>query len=405
MTNEDENERIEEFGRRIDAIRARVEAAVGPADLAHVEKMRAISRGLEITGRTLIHVSLDPVTWSVGVGALWLHKQLEATEIGHTALHGAFDKIEGAPEDLQSRTFHWRVPIDEESWRHGHNVKHHQYTNIMGRDPDLEFGPIRLSDEVPHERHHYWQAATSLLAASHFAFGMNTHFTGLEDVARGKVVDKAAKQDAWRRSLRKWVPYYAKELVFFPAIAGPMFWKVLLGNYVTELMRDLYSAATIFCGHIGDDVAAYPEGTKAGGRGRWYKMQVEGANNFEVPYVLSLLCGALDRQIEHHLFPKFPTNRIREIAPEVKQACIDCGVEYKTDTWPRTLAKVAKRIWQLSFPTDKDRARKAQATAQATTRSSTAQGMQSQGGEPGSAVMPMSARSPLASALPQRAQS
>src|SRR5262245_50446699 len=125
MTNDDENERIEEFGRRIDAIRARVEAAIGAEDLAHVEKMRAISRAMEIAGRTLIHVSMDPLTWSVGVGALWLHKQLEATEIGHTALHGAYDRIEGAPPELHSRNFHWKVPIDEDSWRHGHNVKHH----------------------------------------------------------------------------------------------------------------------------------------------------------------------------------------------------------------------------------------------------------------------------------------
>jgi len=52
--------------------------------------------------------------FTVGVLALWLHKQLQATEIGHTALHGAYDKLEGG-DAFRSRTFRWDVPIDEES--------------------------------------------------------------------------------------------------------------------------------------------------------------------------------------------------------------------------------------------------------------------------------------------------
>ena len=50
---------------------------------------------MEVVGRVLIHVSLEPVTFFAGVGALWLHKQLQATEIGHTALHGAWDGLPG----------------------------------------------------------------------------------------------------------------------------------------------------------------------------------------------------------------------------------------------------------------------------------------------------------------------
>ena len=71
------------------------------------------------------------------------------------------------------------------------------------------------------------------------------------------------------------MPYYLKNYVFFPLLAGPFFWKVLLGNWLAETMRDVYSAATIYCGHVGDDVASYPEGTRAHGRGEWYAMQIE----------------------------------------------------------------------------------------------------------------------------------
>ena len=65
-------------------------------------------------------------------------------------------------------------------------------------------------------------------------------------------------------------------------------------------------------------------------------MQIEATTDFEVSWPLSILCGALDRQIEHHLFPRLPPQRLREIAPEVKAICTKYGVDYRTGTWGRT---------------------------------------------------------------------
>jgi NADPH-dependent stearoyl-CoA 9-desaturase len=352
-------ERLQRFGQAIDAIRARVEAEVGPEDVAHIRRVDRFSRVMEVVGRVLLHVSVEPLAFGAGVGALWLHKQLQATEVGHTALHGAYDKLDGA-ERYRSATFSWDVPIDEESWKHGHNVKHHQYTNIAGRDPDIHFGPARLTEHTPRKPLHRFQHLFMVgLLAPNFTFLMNWHFTGVNDVFFGNgrpeefdiLRDRSAEsvKEAAHRALRKYVPYYFKNYVFFPLLAGPMFWKVLLGNWMAETMRDLYSAATIYCGHVGPEVAAYDEGTKAHGRGEWYAMQVESTNDFEVSLPVSILCGGLDRQIEHHLFPRLPPNRLREIAPEVRAACEEHGVAYRTDTWGRTLAKALGYVRTLGM--------------------------------------------------------
>jgi linoleoyl-CoA desaturase len=193
--------------------------------------------------------------------------------------------------------------------------------------------------------------------APNFAFLMNTHFTGLNDVFYDNGLEQkldvlpdrspASKRLAWKRSLRKYVPYYLYNYVLFPVLAGPFFWKVLLGNWLAEVMRDLYSAATIYCGHVGDDVQSFPVGTKATSRGHWYAMQIAATNNFEVSRPISILCGGLDRQIEHHLFPTLPPERLREIAPEVRAICEKYGVEYKTDTWGRTLKKALVHVARL----------------------------------------------------------
>src|SRR5258706_6749090 len=112
-----ESERMKRFGAALDAIKARVEASLGKVDADHIKRVRRFSTAMEVTGRLLIHFSPEPVSFLAGVTALWLHQQLEATEVGHTALHGAYDKIPGA-EKFKSEGFHWDIPIDEESWKY-----------------------------------------------------------------------------------------------------------------------------------------------------------------------------------------------------------------------------------------------------------------------------------------------
>jgi linoleoyl-CoA desaturase len=349
---------LDELAMRLDALRARVEADVGDRDVVYMRRVRRTSTALEVVGRTLIHIGVDPITLGGGVIALWAHKQLEAIEIGHSVLHGAFDRLRGA-DDLRSTTFRWRFPVDEESWRHAHNVRHHQYTNIAGRDPDIHFGQVRLNSHTPHRRIHYVQVPMMLAHFAHFGFAMNLHVTGVIDAVAGNGRPErfdflpddapATRRAAYRRALRKFVPYYGRELLLFPALAGPFWWKVLIANIASEVMRDAYTAATVVCGHVGDGVADFPAGTRAGERGRWYRMQIEAAQNFAVRWPISVLCGALDLQIEHHLFPKLPPNRLREIADEVRRACEAAGVRYRCASWPRTLSDVARRLWQLSF--------------------------------------------------------
>ncbi|HEY8073476.1 MAG TPA: fatty acid desaturase, partial [Labilithrix sp.] len=62
----------------------------------------------------------------------------------------------------------------------------------------------------------------------------------------------------------------------------------------------------------------------------------------------SILCGGLDRQIEHHLFPKLAPERLREVAPAVRAACDAHGVRYRTGSWASTLRKALRRIADLS---------------------------------------------------------
>src|ERR1700712_1254123 len=300
---------------------------------------------MELLGRGLIHISLAPRTFGIGVSALWLHKALELMEIGHPALHGAFDGLPDAKK-FSADAFKWKSPVDEAAWKASHNLRHHQFTNIAGKDPDLNFGQLRLSANVPHEVAHALQPLSNIITAFGFGLALNLQVTGMLDLHFKFTDDLEVLPDrkpetvraAHRAFLKKTLGYYSKEYLFFPLLAGPFAAKVFAGNLISEVLRDLFAAAIIYCGHVGS--TDFPRGTEAKNRGQWYAMQVEGSRDVEVPLWVSILTGGLDRQIEHHLFPRMPPNRLREIAPRVKAICEEHGVHYRTDSWPKTLKSV-----------------------------------------------------------------
>jgi NADPH-dependent stearoyl-CoA 9-desaturase len=345
-----EDERIAAFGRAIEELRREIEPQLGEQDAQHIQRIGKLSSRLEVLGRSLLQISFEPVSFTLGTAALWAHKTLELMEIGHMAMHGAYDDVDGG-ERYKSKDFYWKAPIDEASWKLHHNIRHHQHTNIAGKDPDLDFGALRLSPRIAFKPGHLLQPVTNMLSWLGFTTAINLHVTGMLDVYLGS--DNAEHERtpaeiraAQRTFVSKWLRYYGKEYAFFPLLAGPFFAKVLLGNILSEVGRDFYAGAIIYCGHVGaSDFAA---GTEPASRAHWYAMQVEAARDVEVPEFVSILCGALDLQIEHHLFPRLPPNRLREIAPRVREICAAHGVKYRSDSWPRTLRSVLGELRRLS---------------------------------------------------------
>jgi linoleoyl-CoA desaturase len=243
---------------------------------------------------------------------------------------------------------------------------HHQYTNIVGKDPDLSYGLMRASEQVPWMPYHLIQLAQFFWTAPLFLWIIGTYATGVVDVIhadRGKEYAKILPNkepktilSAFTKTVKKMLPYSVYNFVFWPALAGPMWWKVLAGNLTADVARNIYTAATIYAGHFGDDLEYYDADFKANGRGEWYKSQVEAAHNYDVPLPISVLCGGLDTQIEHHLFPKLPPNRLREIQPEVQEICERYGVKYMRGKWGATLQTTFKRLAKFSLPFTKSSA-------------------------------------------------
>ena len=352
-----DEERLARFAEAIEAIGERALAKVGAEDVAHLQRIDRLSKRMELVGRTLIHVSFDPITFGVGVGALWIHKQLQVLEVGHTSLHGALDSLPEAKR-FHSRTFVWDFPVDEQTWKKTH-FAHHGGVNTPRKDDLFQPGFLRIHSQTHWHWYHRLQVPyLFLVLAPAFGLMVNAHITGLNDVwfrngtaalpfdfVEDRSLTTIAR--AYRSALRKYVPYYAKNYLLYPLLAGPFFPKVWAGNFVAETMRDLWTAAVVLSNHVAD-TASYPEGTTPRSRGEYLAMQVESTHDFIVSGPVSLLCGGLDYHIEHHLFPSLPPNRLREIQPQVEATCKAHGVRYKREPWPALLKKVVRRLSAMS---------------------------------------------------------
>ena len=342
---------IEQFGAELDAIRQRVMQNLGQSDVDHIRKMITICRVSEVTGRGLLHFGIGPVSWVAGVLALAHAKILDNMEIGHNIMHGQYDWT-GDPR-LHSQTFEWDIACDGDGWRHSHNVVHHTYTNILGKDRDFGYSLLRMSSEQRWKPRHLLQPFSALLLALGFQYGVGSHDLEIGRYKYGRL-SKEEFMPRLHRFLKKSGKQIFKDYLLFPALALWNAPRVLAGNFAANLIRNLWTYVVIFCGHFTEGVAIYrEEETRNETRADWYIRQLTGSSNLTGGRWFHILTGHLSHQIEHHLFPDMPAHRYAEIAPEVQALCQKYGLRYNTGSLWKQFGTVVKRILVHTLPPKK----------------------------------------------------
>jgi len=155
---------FDQIEQEFEAIKQRYRDKLGPADVAYIKGLRNKSRLCEALGRGLLWISPEPVTFSLGVFFVWLHRNLESLEIGHNVLHGQYDYFPEIPQ-FHAHHFKWKAPVDEEGWRREHNGMHHVHTNVYEMDPDLNHGILRTNAQTPWNPKHLWQVPMYVFGA------------------------------------------------------------------------------------------------------------------------------------------------------------------------------------------------------------------------------------------------
>ncbi len=345
-------EQIEAFGRRVEEIRQNIMSDIGEKDAKYIYKIRNFVRYSEISSRALLMFGgwLPPV-WLVGTGLLGISKIVENMELGHNVMHGQFDWLNDP--SLNGANYDWDTMATGDDWKYTHNYVHHTYTNIVGKDHDIGYGLLRVSESQKWEPRFLLNIPLAIQLMVFFEWYVGVQNLHLEDALIYKT--KTWKQvwaDAtkFRKKARRQI---LKDYVFFPVIAGPNALPVLAGNVVANIIRSLWSSAVIFNGHFTEDAETFEaDNTENETRAEWYLRQIRGSSNFTGTDWLHILSGNLSHQIEHHLFPDMPANRYAEAAPKIRALCAEYGVNYNEANFIQQFVSVWVRLAKCSLPND-----------------------------------------------------
>ena len=340
------SEQVQALGRELDELRNRVIADLGERDAEYIRTVIKAQRALEVTGRGLLFAGFLPPAWLGGTTALALSKILDNMEIGHNVMHGQYDWMKDPA--LDSKSFEWDTACPGDQWRHSHNYMHHTHTNVLGKDRDIGYGILRMSEDQPWRRRDLGNPIYATLLAPLFQWGVAAHDLEVERIEAGEI-GLADKRDILSAIWRKGRRQVLKDYVVFPVLAGPAAPFVISGNLTANLTRNLWSFMIIFCGHFPDGTQEFTEEEAENEtRGGWYVRQMLGSANLTGCRLFHILSGNLSHQIEHHLFPDLPAHRYAEIATEVREICERYGLPYNAGPLHKQFGSVVKKIVRLA---------------------------------------------------------
>jgi fatty acid desaturase len=337
---------VEALAAELDAIRRDIEESLGAKDRQYILRAIAIQRCIEIAARLVVGMSTTRSGWMLGTVTLAAAKCVENMELAHNVIHGQWDWMND-PE-IHSATWEWDMVGPSTHWRSSHNHRHHMFTNVIGVDDDLGFGVLRVTRDQKWKPSNLFQPLRAVLLAAAFEWGVAFH--GLYSIQEGESTE-AGRSAHKKDMLRKMARQAAKDYVLFPALSRRRWRRVLGANVVANGFRNAWAYIVIVCGHFADGAEKFdPSVLKDETKPLWYLRQMLGTGNFRAGRVLAFMAGHLCYQIEHHLFPDLPSNRLPEIAERVRALCVTYDLPYTTGSFLRQYLLTVRTICKLALP-------------------------------------------------------
>jgi fatty acid desaturase len=262
---------------------------------------------------------------------------LPLLHVMHDASHAAIGHSQSWWKFFGQLTLDWIAGASMMSWHHQHIMGHHVYTNVFEADPDLPLNPTsgdprRLVKRqkwanIYSYQHIYLPILYGLLAISVRVSDITNWMYMKNGPIRVNLYD-----NPWFRLVFIKLVWAAWRIVLplFYFHANPTeFWTLFL---IAELTSGYWLSWNFEVSHITTDVD-YINGDKNDKskiHDTWAAVQVKTSLDYshDSPFA-TFLCGALNYQIEHHLFPGISQYYYPDIAPIVKQTCKEFNIPYR----------------------------------------------------------------------------
>ena len=231
------------------------------------------------------------------------------------------------------------------SWWQEKHIKHHVSPNQIGHDTDIDISVFAFTRGQALES---WGVARFFVRHQAFWFypmlmftSYSLLFAGVIFLARGKEVKYPVLEPIVVATAI--AAYLALVFTFLP------FWHGVLFIVVHRALTGLHLGSVFAPNHKGMPILTPDTQLDH------LRHQVLTSRNVMPNPVVDYMYGGLNYQIEHHLFPNMPRNRLKNARPVVRAFCADHGVMYHETGFWRSNGEILSYLHAVSAPLRQNR--------------------------------------------------
>ncbi|MEO8406734.1 MAG: acyl-CoA desaturase [Chitinophagaceae bacterium] len=254
--------------------------------------------------------------------------------ICHDALHGSYSSNKQVNKGLGfifnlmgANTYVWNLT---------HNVVHHTYTNIVDHDEDIEIAPglIRVNEtdklnKLQRYQHIYAFFLYSLTTLSWFF--RKDYLKFFQKNIGDSHINKHPRNEYFKLFLYKGI-YYFLFIILPLLIMDLTWWQFIIGFVAMNMAEGLVLGLVFQLAHVVEDTEIRHADENNTMQEAWAVHQLMTTANFAPKNKLAnFLCGGLNLQVEHHLFPKICHVHYYKISDIVKTTAHEFNLPYNVN--------------------------------------------------------------------------
>jgi fatty acid desaturase len=281
---------------------------------------------------------LGPSVWLQLAGAVLLAFALgQGGLLMHDTCHRQTNRPGRANDLLCLLTAPVLLGISSEWWMSKHNA-HHSHPNQIGRDPDIEIG-LAFTSEQAREARGFVRLVVKYQAYLFFPLllfeAFHLKLASVKFLLRNRSKNRTAEAVLL-------VAHNAGLVVFAVFVLGPVWGAAYI--VLCHALIGLYLGSIFAPNHKGMEVL--PEDSKLD----FLVRQVITARNVRGSRFRDLWYGGLNYQIEHHLFPNMPRNKLSKAQAIVQTYCREHGIPYHETGMFRSFVELLRGLHASSAP-------------------------------------------------------
>lgn len=251
--------------------------------------------------------------------------------IAHDASHHAVSESKNINRVF---SYVWNFAgISSYFWALKHNIAHHSFTNIPGKDDDIDQSKlVRLNPKATRKWFHRYQHLYAPFLYSLLSFNI-IYFKDIKLLLQhnfgNKVIDRHLAREVWILVATK--IFFVGYMIVIPKYMLDISWATILGfHLLMHLSIGLFIGFILVPVHVTGE-AAYRLPDRSGKiHCDWGSQQVEGTVDFAAnSYFINWIIGGLNTHVVHHLFPHINHIHYYQLTKIVRRTAIEHQFPYR----------------------------------------------------------------------------